>query len=48
LIETVVLIAQVLSRFDVEVRSCAAVRPVAVATVRPDRPVRVKFTPRRG
>jgi cytochrome P450 len=48
LIETVVLMAQMLSRFDVEVQSCADVKPVAIATVRPDRPVRVKFKPRSG
>lgn len=48
LIETVVLVAQMLNRFDVEVQSCADVRPVAIATVRPDRPVRVKFKPRPG
>ena len=48
LIETVVLIAQILNRFDIEVQSCADVKPVAVATVRPDRPVRVKFKPRPG
>lgn len=46
LIETVVLMAQLLNRFDVEVQSCADVKPVAVATVRPSKPVRVKFTPR--
>ena len=48
LTETVVLLAQMLGRFDIQVQSCADVKPVAVATVRPDRPVRVKFTPRRG
>jgi len=46
LIETVVLLAQLLNRFDVEVLSCAGVRPVAVATVRPSGPVRVRFKPR--
>jgi cytochrome P450 len=48
LVETVVLVAQMLNRFDIEVQSCADVKPVAIATVRPDRPVRVKFKPRPG
>jgi cytochrome P450 len=46
LTETIVLIAQLLSRFEIQVQSCAAVKPVAVATVRPSRPVRVILTPR--
>jgi cytochrome P450 len=41
LTETVVLLAQLLNRFELEVRSCAGVRPIAVATVRPSEPVRV-------
>jgi hypothetical protein len=47
-IETVVLMAQVLNRFDIEVQSCADVRPVVVATVRPDKAVPVRFTPRKA
>jgi hypothetical protein len=30
-----------LNRFDVEVLPCADVKPVAIATMRPSRPVRV-------
>jgi cytochrome P450 len=41
LIEASILVAQMLSRFDLEVQSCADVRPVAVATMRPSRPIRV-------
>ncbi len=41
LVEAAVLLAQLLNRFDVDVQSCADVRPVAIATMRPSRPVRV-------
>jgi cytochrome P450 len=41
LVEATVLIAQLLNRFDVEVLSCADVKPVAVGTMRPSAPVRV-------
>jgi cytochrome P450 len=41
LLETSILVAQMLNRCDVEVLSCADVRPVAVATMRPSRPIRV-------
>jgi len=47
LTETVVLIAQMLNRFEIDVRSCADVRPQAVGTVRPSKPVRVGLKPRR-
>jgi cytochrome P450 len=47
LVEASILAAQLLSRFDLEVLSCADVRPVAVATVRPSKPVRVVLR-RRG
>ncbi|MBM4783969.1 MAG: cytochrome P450 [Archangiaceae bacterium] len=47
LVETVVLLAQLITRFDVEVDpSVQDVKPVAMVTVRPDRPVMVKLTPR--
>jgi cytochrome P450 len=41
LIESSILVAQLLSRFDIEVLPCADVKPVAIATMRPSRPVRV-------
>lgn len=43
LIETVTLVAQLLNRFEVQVLSCADIKPVAVGTVRPSRPVRVRL-----
>jgi cytochrome P450 len=46
LVETTLLIAQLLRRFDVTIRPCADVRPVAVGTIRPSRPVRVALRPR--
>jgi cytochrome P450 len=48
LVEASILLAQLLNRFDVEVQSCADVKPVAVATMRPSRPVRVVLLPRQG
>lgn len=48
LIESVVLLAQLFNRFDVEVQSGAEVKPVAVGTVRPSHPVRVKLKRRCG
>lgn len=48
LVETVVLLAQLVQRFDIEVDpSVVLVRPVAMVTVRPDRPVTVHLTARR-
>jgi cytochrome P450 len=47
LIETVLLLAQLLQRFDFEVRDCSQVKPNSVGTVRPSKPVRVKFAARR-
>ncbi len=41
LTETVLLLAQLLNRFDVEVQPCAHVKPIAIATVRPSDTVRV-------
>jgi cytochrome P450 len=46
-VEATVLLAQMLNRFDVDVLSCADVRPVVVGTMRPSRPVRVVLR-RRG
>jgi cytochrome P450 len=48
LLEASVLVAQMLNRFDVEVLSCADVRPVAVGTMRPSKPVRVVLKCRRA
>jgi cytochrome P450 len=47
LIEGALLIAQMFTRFDIEVASCADVKPLAVGTVRPSKPVRVRLTRRR-
>lgn len=47
LMESAVLIAQLLNRFDVKVLSTADVKPIAVGTVRPSKPVRVMLSPRR-
>ena len=41
LVEASILIGQIVNRFDFEIRPCADVRPVAVATLRPSKPVRV-------
>lgn len=47
LVETVVLLAQLIKRFDVEVDPLVReVQPVAQVTVRPDRPVMVTLVPR--
>jgi cytochrome P450 len=46
LIETVILLAQMLRRFEFTVGHCTDVKPIAVGTVRPSKPVRVKFTVR--
>jgi cytochrome P450 len=46
LIETVVLVAQMMNRFDIEVLSCADVTPVAVGTLRPSHPVRLVLHPK--
>lgn len=47
LTEMVVLVAQLLARFDVQVHSCSHIEPVAIATTRPSAPVHVRLTPRR-
>ena len=41
LVEASILVAQILNRFDVEVLPCADVKPIALATMRPSRPVRI-------
>jgi cytochrome P450 len=41
LVESSILIAQILNRFDIEVKDCAGVEPRAVVTMRPSKPVRV-------
>jgi cytochrome P450 len=41
LVEASILVAQMLTRFDIEVLSCAGVKPIAVGTMRPSAPVRV-------
>jgi len=46
IIETVILTAQILNRFDVRVHSCAEVRPVALGTMRPSRSIPVTLTRR--
>jgi cytochrome P450 len=46
LVESSILVAQMLNRFEVEVLPCADVKPVAIATMRPSRPVRVVLRPR--
>ena len=48
LVETVVLLAQLIQRFDVEIDpSVHDVKAVAMVTVRPDREVMVTLKPRR-
>ncbi len=46
LIETAILLAQMFVRYEMTIRSCADVKPVAVGTVRPSKPVWVKFRAR--
>lgn len=41
LVESVLLLAQLLRRFDLEVEPCADVKPIALATARPSKPVYV-------
>ncbi len=48
LIESSILVAQILTRFDLQVLSCADVKPVAIATMRPSRPVRIVLQRRRS
>jgi cytochrome P450 len=46
LVESVLLLAQLLRRFTLEIAPCNDVRPIALATARPSRPVRVTLRPR--
>jgi len=48
LVESAILTAQILRRFEVRVQSCADVRPITLGTMRPSRPVNVTLTLRRG
>jgi cytochrome P450 len=41
LVETTLLVAQLLNRFEVDIQPCGDVRPIAIGTARPSRPVRV-------
>jgi cytochrome P450 len=47
LVETQLLIAQMLNRFEFEISPCTDVKPAAVGTVRPSKPVRVRFKRRK-
>jgi cytochrome P450 len=44
IVETVILMAQILNRFDVHVHSCADIRPITLGTMRPSRPIPVTLT----
>jgi cytochrome P450 len=46
IVESVILLAQILRRFDVAVQSCADVRPVTLGTMRPSSSVPVTLTQR--
>ncbi|MET0285214.1 MAG: cytochrome P450 [Polyangiales bacterium] len=48
LFEAVILLAQLIARFEIEIGDCSDVRPQYMGSVRPSRPVRVKLTPRRS
>jgi cytochrome P450 len=48
IVETVILMAQILSRFDVHVHPCDDVRPLSVGTMRPSRSIPVTLTRRCG
>lgn len=48
LVESVLLLAQLLLRFEFEVSPCADVKPIALATSRPSKPVHVTLRPRRS
>jgi len=47
LTEMTIMLAQLLNRFELAVLPCDDVKPVAIGTTRPSKPVYVKFTPRR-
>ncbi len=48
LIESSILMAQMLNRYELNIRSSHDVKPVAVGTVRPSKPVWVEFRPRQN
>jgi cytochrome P450 len=47
LFESVILLAQLVSRFEFAIGDCSDIKPVAVGSTRPSKPVRVRLTPRR-
>jgi cytochrome P450 len=47
LLEAVILLAQLVTRFDLQIGDCSAVEPVYMGSLRPSKPVRVRLTPRR-
>jgi cytochrome P450 len=47
LIETTILMAQLLLRYELDIRPCHDVKPIAIGTVRPSKPVLVEFRARR-
>jgi cytochrome P450 len=47
LFEAQILLAQLVSRFDVRIGDCSDVKPLVLSTTRPSKPVRVHLTPRR-
>jgi cytochrome P450 len=46
ILESTLLLAQMLTRFDITVRPCAHLQPVAIGTVRPSGPVRLILKPK--
>jgi len=46
IVETIILLAQILNRFELTVPPCAAVKPVMMGTMRPSGPIPVTLTPR--
>lgn len=46
LLESVILLAQLIARFEIAIGDCSQVAAVAVGTTRPSKPVRVRLTPR--
>jgi len=47
LFEAVILLSQLVSRFDLAIGDCSGVKAVAIGSTRPSRPVRVRLSPRR-
>lgn len=46
LVETVILLAQLVQRFELDIAPCADIKPIALATARPSRPLRMSLRPR--